>query len=79
VAIEWEDSVEVVGAGDAFYCRPGPPGHRLLAADPAVVADYTPLAAFDEVSRVVEWRTGAAEAALAESSPGPRVEVAALA
>src|SRR5829696_7858390 len=33
LVIEWEDDVEVLRAGDAFYCPSGPPGHRLQAAD----------------------------------------------
>ena len=79
VAMEWEDSVEVLGAGDAFYCPPGPPGHRLLAADPAIVADFTPVAALSETGRVSSWRVAAVEAALADASPGTGLEVAALA
>lgn len=56
LAIEWEDSVEVLSAGDAFRCQPGPPGHRMHAADPAVVLDFTPLDAVTPDARLVDWR-----------------------
>jgi Cupin domain len=56
LAIEWEDDVEVVTAGDVYYCRSGPPGHRFLAADPAAVIDLTPAAAVRSGVRVQGWR-----------------------
>jgi mannose-6-phosphate isomerase-like protein (cupin superfamily) len=56
MAIEWENDIEVVTAGDVFYCPPGPPGHRFHAADAAASIDFTPLAGFDRPGRVVEWR-----------------------
>lgn len=56
VAIEWEDDIEVLGTGDIYYCPPGPPGHRITAADPATIVDLTPIAALEAVTRVAEWR-----------------------
>lgn len=56
LAIEWEDDVEVVTAGDVFYCASGPPGHRFLAADPAAMIDFTPLAAIVPGIRLQGWR-----------------------
>jgi quercetin dioxygenase-like cupin family protein len=58
VAIEWEDSIEVLTAGDVFRCPEGPPGHRIQAADPAFVLDLTPLDAVTPERRAVEWRRG---------------------
>ena len=78
LAIEWEDDVEVLTAGDAFWCPAGPPGHRLQAAEPAVVVDFTPADAFRATERVPEWRASAADGALAQPGGGPRLEVAAL-
>lgn len=77
LAIEGEDSIEVVTAGDVFACPAGPPGHRLQAADPAVIVDFTPVEALEKATRVAEWRRPAAVRAL-RTSPPPRVEVAAL-
>jgi hypothetical protein len=56
LAIEWEDDVEVVTAGDVYYCKSGPPGHRFLAADPAALIDFTPAAAVRSGVRVQGWR-----------------------
>jgi quercetin dioxygenase-like cupin family protein len=56
IAIEWENDIEVLTAGDVFYCPPGPPGHRFQAADPSATVDFTPLDAFARGGRVVEWR-----------------------
>lgn len=82
LAVETEDGVEVLGAGDVFRCEAGPPGHRLQAAEPAVILDYTPVEAIERpaphAARVVDWRMAAARAALAEVSPAPRLEVAVL-
>jgi quercetin dioxygenase-like cupin family protein len=55
IAIEWEHDVEVAAAGDVYHCPAGPPGHRLEAADGAVVVDFTPATAFTE-SRLAGWR-----------------------
>jgi quercetin dioxygenase-like cupin family protein len=56
MAIEWEDDVEVVGAGDVYHCPGGPPGHRLEVADGAVAVDFTPRSAFEAGKRVAGWR-----------------------
>jgi quercetin dioxygenase-like cupin family protein len=55
IAIEWENDIEILAAGDVYYCPAGPPGHRLEAADPASVVDLTPLAAA-RGARVAPWR-----------------------
>jgi hypothetical protein len=54
--VEFEDDVEVLGAGDFYYMAPGPPGHRIEVADRAVIADFTPLSAVDGSVRLAEWR-----------------------
>jgi mannose-6-phosphate isomerase-like protein (cupin superfamily) len=56
MAIEWEDDVEIVGAGDAFYCPRGPAGHRFQVTDSATIFDFTPLDALGAVGRIAEWR-----------------------
>lgn len=58
IAIEWEDDLEIVAAGDIFHCEGGPPGHRLEAADPASIVDLTPI---DRLGgRLAAWRRGGA-------------------
>lgn len=54
--IEYEDDVEVIRAGDFYYCPAGPPGHRLEVADAAMVVDFTPQDAFDSGLRIEDWR-----------------------
>jgi hypothetical protein len=56
VAIEFEDDVEVLSAGDFYYTAHGPPGHRFEVADGAIIADFTPRAALEGSVRLVEWR-----------------------
>jgi len=56
LAIVWEDHVELLTAGDAYYCPPGPPGHRLEVADEATVMDYTPIDRIRGTARRAEWR-----------------------
>lgn len=58
LAIEWEDDVEILAAGDVFHCPAGPPGHRLEAADPATIVDLTPVAALATTGRLADWRRG---------------------
>jgi quercetin dioxygenase-like cupin family protein len=66
VTIEWEDDVEVLSAGDVFRCPPGPPGHRIMAAEPAVVVDLTPLSGITAAGRHIDWRRAGFAKALAE-------------
>jgi quercetin dioxygenase-like cupin family protein len=54
--IEYENDVEVIAAGDFYYCPPGPPGHKLEVADGAMFVDFTPRSAVGATSRVGEWR-----------------------
>jgi hypothetical protein len=56
IAIEWEDEMEIVGAGEAFYCPPGPPGHKIEVTDAATTIDFTPLADLTRPGRAAEWR-----------------------
>ena len=56
LAIEWEDDIEILGAGDVYHCPGGPPGHRLEAADPASILDLTPVDALAAERRVARWR-----------------------
>lgn len=77
VAIEWEGDVEILGTGDIYYCPPGPPGHRITAADPATIVDLTPMAALEATSRVADWRRAAPEPTGVSGAAGP-VAVAAL-
>lgn len=56
LAIETEDDIEMLSAGDIYHCPAGPPGHRLEAADPASVIDLTPTAALTDGTRVALWR-----------------------
>ncbi len=76
LAIEWEDDVEILTAGDVYYCPGGPPGHRLEAADPASILDLTPVEAFTR-GRIADWRIGAAEDAV-RSARGAPIAVAGL-
>ncbi|MBA3778092.1 MAG: hypothetical protein H0X16_02070 [Chloroflexi bacterium] len=55
--IDYEDDVEVVGAGDFYACPIGPPGHRLEVADGATIADFTARSSFTPGRRVAEWRS----------------------
>jgi hypothetical protein len=41
--------LELLGPGDVYHCPGGPPGHRMEVADEALVVDYTPLSALDDV------------------------------
>ncbi len=77
VAIEWEADIEVLGTGDIYYCPPGPPGHRITAADPATIVDLTPLASLETVTRVADWRRPLIDLAQRRVATGP-VAVAAL-
>jgi hypothetical protein len=52
----WEDEVEIIGAGEAFYCPAGPPGHRIEVTDAATVMDLTPIEAMIRPGRVADWR-----------------------
>jgi hypothetical protein len=54
--IEYEDDVEVLSAGDFFYCAAGPPGHKIEVADGATFVDFTPRDAIADIERVAEWR-----------------------
>jgi hypothetical protein len=77
IAIEWEDDVEVLGTGDIYYCPPGPPGHRITAADPATMVDLTPMTSLETVTRLADWRRPLLELARQSGAGGP-VAMAAL-
>jgi len=76
LVIEYEDDVEMVAAGDAYYCPAGAPAHRLQAADPATIVDLTPIEALAGDGRVAEWRRAAF--ARADASAQRPVSVVAL-
>ncbi len=76
LAIEYEHDVEIVAAGDVYYCPSGAPAHRLQAADPAAIVDLTPIDAIVGDARVAEWRRTALSQA-AEPGRG-EVSIAAL-
>jgi quercetin dioxygenase-like cupin family protein len=76
IAIEWEDDVEILSAGDVYYCQAGPPGHRLQAADGATLIDFSPAAAMRTGGRVAPWRS---EVAAAASGASPEPEPLAIA
>jgi quercetin dioxygenase-like cupin family protein len=77
LAIEFENDVEVLAAGDVYHCQAGPPGHRIDAADPASVVDLTPIDAFATEERISLWRRRAMEN-LQGSVPTERIAVAGL-
>jgi quercetin dioxygenase-like cupin family protein len=70
LAIEWENDVEILSAGDVYHCPAGPPGHRLEAADPASVIELTPLE-LAPGTRVAHWRVWPSEFGLAGADEGP--------
>lgn len=57
VVLNQEDDVEILTAGDVFYCPKGPPGHQFEVADQATIIDYTPIAEIDRGGRQEAWRT----------------------
>lgn len=57
VVLNHENQVELLTAGDVFYCPHGPPGHQFEVADQATIIDYTPLADMDRGGRQEAWRT----------------------
>ncbi len=71
LAIEWEDDIEIVSAGDIYHCPAGPPGHRLEAADPAGIIDLTPIAALVGGTRLAPWREAPTEDVAANGTHSP--------
>jgi hypothetical protein len=60
LALRFEDSLELLSAGDVYYCPAGPPGHQFQVADAATTIDYTPVADLFAAGRKSEWRAAAA-------------------
>jgi hypothetical protein len=60
LALRFEDTVELLSAGDVYYCPAGPPGHQFQVADAATTIDYTPIADLFGSGRKAEWRSAAA-------------------
>jgi hypothetical protein len=60
LALRFEGSVELLSAGDVYYCPAGPPGHQFQVADGATTIDYTPVADLFGPGRKAEWRSAAA-------------------
>lgn len=77
LAIEWEDDIEIVSAGDIYHCPAGPPGHRLEAADPAGIIDLTPIAALVAGARLAPWREAPTVGAAA-TGDRPSIAIAGL-
>ncbi len=67
LAIEWEDDIEIVAAGDVYHCPAGPPGHRFEAADPATIIDLTPADVVAGSGRLAGWRRRVLEDAQASA------------
>ena len=80
LALNWEGGVELLTAGDVYYCPAGPPGHQFQVPDAATTIDYTPLERFDTDDRVMEWRRAALrraeESGAIPSGRRPRVPAA---
>lgn len=50
--LHWErGDIELLGAGDVFYCPGDVGGHRIEVADAATMIDYTPISAIREPGR----------------------------
>ena len=64
VILNHEDSLEVLTAGDVFYCPAGPPGHQFEVADQATIIDYTPINELGRTARQEAWRRGRSAAAI---------------
>lgn len=79
LAIAYEHGVELLSAGDVYYCPPGPPGHRFEVSDAATVMDYTPTAGIEPIRRRAEWRRVPARAAGPSPAAGARQPVPVLA
>ncbi|MEX1170112.1 MAG: hypothetical protein WEE50_08230 [Chloroflexota bacterium] len=77
LAIEWEDDIEVLAAGDIYHCPSGPPGHRMEAADPAGIIDLTPVDALSAGTRLAPWRLASTQVQPAGREPRS-IEVAGL-
>ncbi len=60
LALRFESDVELLSAGDVYYCPPGPPGHQFQVADAATTIDYTPAADLLGPGRKSEWRAATA-------------------
>jgi mannose-6-phosphate isomerase-like protein (cupin superfamily) len=70
LVIEYEHDVEIVAAGDVYYCPAGTPAHRLEAADPATIVDITPIEAILGTRRIAVWRRAAlAQAGTLQDGP----------
>lgn len=65
LAIQGEDGVELLEAGDVYYCPGDAVRHRFEIADSATVVDYTPVEALLGPGRQVEWRRASAAPHLA--------------
>lgn len=70
IAIEWQNDIEILAAGDVYHCPAGPPGHRLEAADPASIIDLTPIESAGQ-ARVAPWRVWPTTSASSGSEADP--------
>jgi quercetin dioxygenase-like cupin family protein len=76
LVIEWEDDVEVVGAGEVYHCPAGPPGHHFLAADAASLVDFTPSTVVTPNVRLQGWRPLVPRTVERRKKPRPLTSVA---
>ncbi len=73
-----EDSVELLSAGDVYYCPPGPKGHQFQVPDAATTMDYTPTRELLGRGRKSEWRRVAARSLGLVPTGGGRLSHCAL-
>ncbi len=59
LALRFQTEVELLSAGDVYYCPAGPGGHRFQVTDSAVTVDYTPVSGLLGDGRKAEWRSAA--------------------
>ena len=68
-----ESGVELISAGDVYYCAAGPPGHQFQVADSATTVDYTPVSDLDGPCRKADWRWAAWRRANDARQPGEAI------
>lgn len=59
LTLNFESDVELLSAGDVYYCPAGPPGHAFQVPDAATTIDYTPMVDLGRTERQAEWRATA--------------------
>ena len=72
LALRFESEVELLAAGDVYYCPAGPPGHQFQVADTATTIDYTPASALFAPGRKAEWRSSSSRQLRGAAVPASR-------